>query len=241
MSIVPIGVGDVVAPYGVTPVNTSWKHLLASEIASETGQTALKTSITDTGSEIVFVGSASSAGTPTVQTCYIALWNIINPDTGADVDWADGEFMGVEVHYKFGTNNPTDANKQACYVGAYGPSNTVMSSGIYKKSGTTYLASAEYSSSDANSITYNAANSFYGRQVIFPTSSATDVLFDYGDAFQLDDASTPVRVAGCLNESATTVAGATLNIMMAIAGSCDVEAYYRLIRVPNDPSVSLVG
>ena len=69
---------------------TAWRQLLAADLASE-ANTALKSSIADSGGEIQYVGAAHSGSAFQLKKCYQAIFTIINPDTGATVDWSDGQ------------------------------------------------------------------------------------------------------------------------------------------------------
>lgn len=245
MPVAPVNCAHADQPYSVAPVNTSWKRLMVSDIETEAGVTSLKESIADNADlpEINFRGAAASPSMAIVSACYIGLWNVVDPDTGEDVDWSSGRYLGVDVWFKFGENDPSDAAKQACYVGVYGPSNTVLSTGVLRMGNTTLLAAATYSSSDRNSTTQTTDSVFYGNHVVAPDDDETNanVLWAYGSAYHFDDAATPGRLQSCLTASLAAVAGADIKIMLAMAGDCDVSAYYRLVKVPNDPQSSLTG
>ena len=243
MPIAPVAVGDVDKPFSVVPQQTQWRRLIASDIESEVDPNSLKTSIADADTEIQFRGSVSPQAVTNVDDCYIALFDVVDPDTGEAVDWSSGEYLGVDVWFKFGTNDPTGAAKSACFLGAYGPSNTVLSTGLFTTSGGTFLAAGLYSNADRNATTLTDDSCFYGNITVAPDDDETNVnvLWAYTAAYHFDDASTPGRLQSCLTAALGSQAGASIKIMLAMAGDIDVAPFYRLVKVPNDPQTSLSG
>ena len=114
---------------------------------------------------------------------------------------------------------------------------------MFQTSGGTFLASALYGSADRNGTTLTSDSVIYGNINVAPDDDPTNVnvLWNYGSAYQFDDATTPGRLQSCLAGALIATTGADIKIMMALAGDIDVAAYYRLIKVPSNPTVSLSG
>ena len=219
---------------------TAWRQLTAADIAASADPNTLLTSITDTGGEIVCTASTLGGGTATPSACYVPRWAIVDPDNpGAGaIDWSAGGYLSLQVWAKFGTNYP-DAVRKAFYVGIGNASaNAVLMTGLYvQASGSlTKLAASTWSGADKNTVTWtNADNVLFGEEVVTPLAAGTNVLLSYGSAYQIDDATSPGRVASSLAGSLTSTAAGSLEVMAAFSGNIDVACYYRLVKMPVAP------
>ena len=68
-----------------------------------------------------------------------------------------------------------------------------------------------------------------------PVDGSSNVLISYGSAMQMDEATSPARVASSLAGSLSPTAASGLKILGYFAGNVDVKAYYRLVRIPASP------
>ena len=220
---------------------TAWRQLTAADVVGvPTDPGGLFTSITDSGGEIQFRGSIVGGGTSTPSVCYAPRWTLVDPDNpGAGaIDWSAGGWLGLQVWAKFGSNYPS-AVREAFYVGVGNASaSAVLMTGLYvQASGSaTKLAASTWTAADKNTVSWsNAANVLFGEEVITPLVSGSNVLLSYGSAYQLDDATTPARVASSLAGSLTSTTAASLEVIAAFSGDVDVAAYYRLLKMPTAP------
>ena len=212
---------------------TAWRQLTAADIASE-ANTGLKTSIADSGGEIQYVGGPTS-GAFTMGTAYRAQYTIVNPDTGATVTWSDGEFTGIEVWFKYGTNIP-NANKEGFLVGLV---NTGTSKALAV--GTTYqssqhrITSSTFTAVAVVNMTWGADDRVFGMVSAPSQAGGTNVLLDLCNAMQMDDSTSPARVQSAVATSLTLVTSADLVLALGFGGAIDVAAYYRLVKTPVAP------
>jgi len=219
---------------------TAWRQLTAADIAASADPNTLLTSITDTGGEIVCTASTLGGGTATPSQCYVPRWTLVDPDNpGAGaIDWSAGGYLSLQIWAKFGTNYPS-AVREAFYLGIGNASaNAVLMTGLYVQSGgsSTKLAASTWSGADKNTVTWtNAANVLFGEEVVTPLVSGANVILSYGSAYQLDDATSPGRVASSLTSPITTTAAGSLEVMAAFSGDIDVACYYRLAKMPVAP------
>ena len=212
---------------------TRWRQFLSADASSE-ANSGLKSSITDSGGEIQYVGSATS-GSFNMGTAYRAHYVIKNPDTGATVTWSDGDFTGVEIWFKYGTNIP-NSNKEGFLVG-------IVNTGTSKAlaTGTTYqssqhrITSSTFTAVAVVNMTWSTDNRVFGMISTPPQSGGTNVLFDLCNAMQMDDSATPSRVQSSVATSLTFVTSANLMLALGFGGNIDVAAYYRLIKTPVAP------
>ena len=212
---------------------TRWRQFLAADVSSE-ANTGLKTSIADSGGEIQYVGSATS-GSFNMGVAYRAHYAIINPDTGVAVTWSDGDFIGVEIWFAYGTNIP-NANKEGFVAGLV---NTGTSKAL--AIGTTYqssqhrVTSSTYTAVAVVNMTWGADDRIFGMISAPSQAGGTNVLLDLCNALQLDDSTSPARVQSSVATSLTFVTGADLVLALGFGGDIDVTVYYRLIKTPVAP------
>ena len=227
---------DRITQTGAAAGVTDWRRLTAASMTGSTDPSTILTSITDTQGYLSVVASALSSGTAYPQPCYEAEWDVIDPDTGATVNWLSGKWWGVHVWLEFvGSNYPSSA-REACYIGIGNPStNSVLVAGLYKDTSNLKLAAATWNGADKNTIAWGADDIVFGHQVVMPLASGSNVLMNYGAATQADDSTSPARVQSALAGSLAQTAGAGLKILGYFAGNVDVKAYYRLVRAPEAP------
>ena len=212
---------------------TRWQKITAAALASE-ANTGLKTSIADSGDEIQYVGSATS-GSFNMGVAYRAQYVIKNPDTGATVTWSDGDFIGVEIWFKYGTNIP-NANKEGFVAGLV---NTGTSKAL--AIGTTYqssqhrVTSSTFTAVAVVNMTWGADDRIFGMISAPSQAGGTNVLLDLCNALQLDDSTSPARVQSSVATSLTFVTSAALVLALGFGGDIDLAVYYRLIKTPIAP------
>jgi hypothetical protein len=213
---------------------TRWRQFLAADIASEVN-TGLKTSITDSGGEIQYTGSAASSSF-TMGTAYRAQYTIINPDTGATVTWSDGEFTGVEVWFKYGTDIP-NANKEGFLVGLVNTGTSkALAVGTSYQTGQHRITSSTFTAVAVVNMTWGADDRVFGMVSAPSQAGGTNVLLDLCNAMQMDDSTSPARVQSAVATSLTLVTSANLVLALGFGGDIDVAAYYRLIKTPVAPA-----
>lgn len=210
---------------------TAWRQLTAADIASE-ANTGLKTSIADSGGEIQYVGGPTS-GAFTMGTAYRAQYTIVNPDTGATVTWSDGDFTGVEIWFKYGTNIP-NANKEGLLVGLVNTGTSkALAVGTSYQSSQHRITSSTFTAVAVVNMTWSTDNRVWGQ--ISAPAQGSNVLLDLCNAFQIDDSTTPARVQSAVATSLTLVTSADLVLALGFGGNIDVAAYYRLVKTPVAP------
>ena len=214
---------------------TQWRQFLASDIASEVNS-GLKTSIADVNGELQYRGSTAASGQYKVSTAYQGIAPIINPDTGDTVTWSDGEFLGMEVWLKYGTEIPAATREGFTSGVIHTSSSTVLTAGTTYSSSAHKVTTAKWSSSSAVSMTWGTDDRIWGYISMPPQAGGSNVLIDLANAIQLDDATTPARVQSSVNTVLSLVTSADLGLLVAIGGDIDVQAYYRLIKVPVAPA-----
>ena len=96
-----VGTAVHVWSVGKEEAATAWKLLTAADATLDADPNALLTTFTDSGDEMQFRGSAHSSVNAKQGAQYI--WQMVNPDTDAVINWQDGGFMGVEFMFKVGT------------------------------------------------------------------------------------------------------------------------------------------
>jgi len=215
---------------------TRWRRLTAAAIEATTDPSTILTSVTDTSTYLSVDASALSSGTAYPQPCVECQWPLIDPDTGATVNWTSGRYIGVQVWIQFvGSNYPTAA-RTACWIGVgNAASNSVIVAGLYRDTSNRKVGAALWSAADKNTVTWGADDIIYGDLVVAPLASGSNVLLSYGSAMQMDDSTSPARVTSALAGSLTTTAAGGLRILGYFAGDVDVRAYYRLERTPEAP------
>ena len=213
---------------------TAWRQFLAADIASE-ANTAIKTSIADSGGEIQYVGSAHSGSAFQLKKCYQARYTIVNPDTGATVTWSDGDFTGVEIWFAYGTSIP-DENVAGFVVGLL---NTGTSKAL--ATGTTYqtsqhrITSSLWQSNTVVNMTWASDDRVWGQISAPSQAGGTNVLLDLCNAIQLDDSTSPARLQSAVATLSTLVTSSALGLVLGFSGDIDVAAYYRLVKTPVAP------
>ena len=85
-------------------------------------------------------------------------------------------------------------------------------------------------------MTWGTDDRVWGYISMPPQAGGSNVLIDLANAIQLDDATTPARVQSSVNTVLSLVTSADLELLVAIGGDIDVQAYYRLIKVPVAPA-----
>ena len=227
---------DRILQLGTSAGVTDWLRLTAAAMTGSADPSTIFTSITDTGGYLSVVASALASGTAYPQPCYEVEWDVIDPDTGRTVDWSAGDYLGVQVWLSFVGSNYPSTNREACWIGIGNPStDAVLVAGIYQASAQLKLGAALWSAADKNTITWGADDIVYGDLVVAPVDGSSNVLISYGSAMQMDEATSPARVASSLAGSLSTTAASGLKILGYFAGNVDVKAYYRLVRIPASP------
>jgi hypothetical protein len=213
---------------------TAWRQFLAADLATE-ANTGLKSSIADSGGEIQYVGSATG-GSFTMGNAYRAHYTIVNPDTGATVTWSDGDFIGVEIWFAYGTNIP-NSNKEGFLAGLV---NTGTSKAL--ATGTTYqssqhrVTSSTFTAVAVVNMTWGSDDRIFGMISAPSQAGGTNVLLDLCNAMQLDDSTSPARVQSSVATSLTFVTSSALVLALGFGGNIDVAVYYRLIKTPVAPA-----
>jgi hypothetical protein len=213
---------------------TRWRQFLAADASSE-ANTGLKTSITDSGGEIQYAGSATS-GSFTMGSAYRAHYVIKNPDTGATVTWSDGDFTGVEVWFKYGTTIP-NSNKEGFLVGLVNTGTSkALAVGTSYQTGQHRITSSTFTAVAVVNMTWGADDRVFGTVSAPSQAGTTNVLLDLCNAMQMDDSTSPARVQSAVATSLTLVTSANLVLALGFGGAIDVAAYYRLVKTPVAPA-----
>lgn len=211
---------------------TAWRQLLAADLASE-ANTALKSSIADSGGEIQYVGAAHSGSAFQLKKCYQAIFTIINPDTGATVDWSDGDFIGAEIWFKYGTNIP-DADVEGFVAGLLNTStDKALATGTTYQSSQHRITSSLWTANAVVGMTWIAANRVFG--MISAPAQGSNTLLDLCNALQMDDSASPTRVQSSVATLLTFVTSSALNLVLGFSGNIDAAVYYRLVKTPVAP------
>jgi len=212
---------------------TRWRQFLAADVSSE-ANTGLKTSIADSGGEIQYVGSPTSSGF-VMGNAYRAHYAIVNPDTGATVTWSDGDFTGVEIWFKYGTNVP-NSNKEGFLAGLVNTGTSkALAAGTTYQSGQHRITSSTFAAVTVVNMTWASDDRVWGQISAPSQAGGTNVLLDLCNAIQLDDSTSPARVQSAAATSLTLVTSANLVLALGFGGSIDVAVYYRLIKTPVAP------
>jgi hypothetical protein len=212
---------------------TRWQKITAAALASE-ANTGLKTSITDSGDEIQYAGSATS-GAFTMGTAYRAQYVIRNPNTGAAVTWSDGDFTGIEVWFKYGSNIP-NSNKEGFLVGLVNTGTSkALAVGTSYQTGQHRITSSTFTAVAVVNMTWGADDRVFGMVSAPAQAGTTNVLLDLCNAMQMDDSTSPARVQSAVATSLTLVTSANLVLALGFGGAIDVTVYYRLVKTPVAP------
>ena len=241
MPVAKVNVGRVIPEGGTTGRATdgsqdtsSWSLLTSDLIVSTSDPYSLETSITTVGSEIQFRGTTrvgSNLDNPDDGCKY--RFALIDPDSGATVDPADGDIVGIEFYFQMGTNIPNAQNEQFV-AGAWDGTTQGMFSG-FKYSTSFRLAFGSYTATSQSAFTHSAGYAYQTHIFLADDSSDTSAVAGFPAIYAYDDASTPARVNGGVSGSQTTTIAAGANIALVFAGDVDVTIYYRLVRAPTSP------
>ena len=217
---------------------TPWRELLAADIVSEEN-TGLKTSIADSADGIAYRGAAATgtgASNFQVEHAYRAIFTLIDPSTGAAVDWGTGEYRGLEIWMQYGPEFPA-ATREGCVVAVGSIASTIaIGVGTAGLGAQHRIVGAGWSTSSQSAMTWTTDSRVFGTLSIPIQGSGPNVLLDLANATQVDDAASPGRVQSTITTVWQFSAEDDLQLLIAMGGDIDIRAYYRLIRTPEDPA-----
>jgi hypothetical protein len=204
------------------------------DIIATSDPNALETSKTMSGNEFQFRGTApvgSALDNPNDGCLY--RFALKNPATGETLVAGDGDVVGIEFYFQFGTNIP-DAVNEMFYAGTWDGTTQGMFSGL-KYNGQSRLAYGTYTFTSQLGYAHSAGRAYQAH--IFLADDATDAsaVAGFPAIYVYDDPSTPARVAGAVSGSQTTTIAAGANVALVFAGDVDVTVYYRLVLPPSSP------
>ena len=238
MPVAKVNVGRVIAPPRATngSQDTSvWGLLTTNDITATSDPNALETTKTMSGNEFQFRGTApvgSNLDNPNDGCLY--RFALKDPASGATLSAGDGDIVGVEFYFQFGTNVP-NATNEMFFSGVFNGTTQGMFAGIKYDSTQTRLAYGPYTSTSKSAFTLSAG---YAYQVnILFADDATDASAVAGlpAIVVYDDPGTPARVGSAVSGSQTTTIDAGANLALVFAGDIDVTIYYRLVFPPSSP------
>lgn len=223
------------SPAGDGSQDTSaWSLLTTSDILSTSDPYSLETSKTMSGAEFQFRGSArvgSNLDNPDDGCVY--RFALKDPATGAVVSAGNGDVVGVQFYFQFGTNIP-DAVNEMFYAGTWDGATQGIFSG-YKYNTQSRLAYGTYTFTSQTGFAHSAGYAYQTHMLLADDAADTSAVAGFPDIYVYDDSTTPARINGAVSGSQTTTIAADANLALSFAGDVDVTIYYRLVFPPSNP------
>lgn len=238
MPVVEVNVGRVIEPPRATngSQDTSvWGLLTTDDITATSDPNGLETSKTMSGNEFQFRGTApvgSNLDNPNDGCLY--RFALKDPASGATLSAGDGDVVGVEFYFQFGTNVP-GATNEMFFAGVFDGTTQGMFAGIKYDSTQTRLAYGPYTSTSKQSFTLSANYAYQTSMLLADDSADASAVAGLPAIVVFDDPGTPARVGSAVSGSQTTTIDAGANLTLVFAGDIDVTIYYRLIFPPSSP------
>tara|TARA_B100001094_G_C18184700_1_gene803007 strand:- start:2213 stop:2848 length:636 start_codon:yes stop_codon:yes gene_type:complete len=211
---------------------------MAADVVNEEN-TGLKTSIADTADGISYRGSAATgtgASNFQIEHAYRAIWDLIDPSTGALVDWGTGQYRGLEIWLKYGPEFPA-GTREGCVLAIGNIASTIaIGCGTAGLGLQHRIVAAGWSVSSQDAMTWTTDSRVFGTISVPMQGIGPNVLLDLANATQVDDAESPARVQSTVTAVWSFSAEDDLQLLLAMGGDIDVKAYYRLIKTPSAPA-----
>jgi hypothetical protein len=238
MPVAKVNVGRVITTPRATngSQDTSvWGLLTTDDITATSDPNALETSKSMSGNEFQFRGTApvgSSLDNPNDGCLY--RFALKNPATGSTLVAGDGDVVGIEFYFQFGTNIP-DAENEMFFTGVFDGTTEGSFAGFKFDSTQSRLSYGSYTSTSKQTFTHNSAYAYKTDMLLADDSADATAVAGLPAIVVFDDAGTPARVGSAVSGTQTTTIAAGANIALVFAGDVDVTVYYRLVLPPSSP------
>jgi hypothetical protein len=241
MPVAEVNVGRVIAPPRATngSQDTSvWGLLTTDDIVSTSDPNSLETSKAMSGNEFQFTGTApvgSNLDNPDDGCLY--RFALKDPASGATLVAGDGDIVGVEFYFQFGTNVP-NAENEMFFTGVYDGGATAANgsfAGFKFDSTQSRLSYGSYTGTSKIAFTHSSAYAYQTSMLLADDSADASAVAGLPAIVVFDDPGTPARVGSAVSGTQTTTIDAGANIALVFAGDVDVTIYYRLVFPPSSP------
>jgi hypothetical protein len=224
------------SPAGDGSQDTSaWALLTTSDIASTSDPNGLETSKTMSGSEFQFRGTApvgSNLDNPNDGCLY--RFALKDPATGATLSAGDGDVVGVEFYFQFGTNVP-GATNEMFFAGVFDGGSQGSFGGFKFDSSQSRLSYGSYTNTSKQSFTHSSAYAYQTSMLLADDGADSSAVAGLPAIVVYDDTGSPARVGSAVSGTQTTTIAAGANLALVFAGDVDVTVYYRLVFPPSSP------
>jgi hypothetical protein len=238
MPVAEVNVGRVIEPPRATngSQDTSvWGLLTTNDIASTSDPNGLEVSKTMSGNEFQFRGTApvgSNLDNPDDGCLY--RFALKDPATGATLSAGDGDVVGVEFYFQFGTNIP-DAENEMFFTGVYDGGTAGMFAGFKRDSTALRFGYGAYGGTSKTTFAHNSAYAYQTHMFLADDSADSSAVAAFPAIYAFDDPGSPARTGGAVSGTQSTTADAGTNLSLVFAGDVDVTVYYRLVLPPSSP------
>ena len=238
MPVAEVNVGRVIEPPRATngSQDTSvWGLLTTDDITATSDPNGLETSKSMSGNEFRFRGSApvgSNLDNPNDGCLY--RFALKDPATGATLVAGDGDVVGVEFYFQFGTNVP-GATNEMFFAGVWDGTTQGSFGGFKYDSTQTRLSYGSYTSTSKQAFTHSSDYAYQTSMLLADDSADATAVAGLPSVVVFDDPGTPARVGSAVSGTQTTTIAAGANLALVFAGDVDVTVYYRLVLPPSSP------